>query len=92
MPSYAYFEKNIVPIEEAKIGIMTHALHYGTGVFEGIRGNWNSDKQQIFLFRLKEHYERMLNGCRLMKIELPYSADEMCRITVEMQGRDFIAL
>lgn len=39
MGSYAYFRKRIVPLEEAKVGIMTHALNYGTGVFEGIRGN-----------------------------------------------------
>ena len=47
MPSYAYFKKKFVPLAEANINIMTHALHYGTGIFEGIRGNWNEDQQQI---------------------------------------------
>ena len=42
---YAYFGKQIVPLSEAKIGIMTHAFNYGTGVFEGIRGNWNRRRQ-----------------------------------------------
>ena len=63
---------------------MTHALHYGTAVFEGIRGNWNSDQEQIHLFRLKEHYERLEKGCRVMKIKLPYSADKLCQITIEL--------
>ena len=56
MTSYAYFHKQFVPLAEAKIGVMTHCIHYGTAVFEGIRGNWNSEQQQIYLFRLKEHY------------------------------------
>jgi branched-chain amino acid aminotransferase len=84
MPSYAYIDKKFVPLAEAKLGVMTNFLHYGTGVFEGIRGNWNSQKKQIYLFRLKEHYERLLDGCRVLNIELPYSLDELCRITVEL--------
>jgi len=84
MPSYAFFHNKFVPLSEAKIGVMTHALHYGTGLFEGIRGNWNSEHQQIYIFRLKEHYERLFNGCRVLKIELPYTMDELCRITVEL--------
>ena len=38
---YAYFEGDIVPFEDARVSVMTHALSYGTGVFEGIRGYWN---------------------------------------------------
>jgi branched-chain amino acid aminotransferase len=66
---------------------MTHCLHYGTGVFEGIRGNWNKEKQQLYIFRLREHYERMLGGCRLLNIDLPHRADELCDITVELVRR-----
>ncbi len=84
MPSYAFFEKKFVPLARAKIGIMTHALHYGTALFEGIRGNWNGKKQQTYIFRLKEHYERLLKGCKVMRINLPYSIDELCRITIEL--------
>jgi branched-chain amino acid aminotransferase len=46
MPSYAYFQQQFVPLAEAKLGIMTNALHYGTAVFEGIRGNWNPKKSR----------------------------------------------
>jgi len=87
MPLYVYFRKQFVPLSEAKIGVMTHCLHYGTAVFEGIRGNWNADKQQLYLFRLKEHYERLLNGRRILKIVLPYIVDELCQITVELVAR-----
>jgi branched-chain amino acid aminotransferase len=84
MPSYAYFHKQFVPLAEAKLGIMTNFLHYGTAVFEGIRGNWNPQKKQMYLFRLKEHYQRLQYGCRVLNIELPYTIDELCRITVEL--------
>jgi len=66
---------------------MTHCLHYGTAIFEGIRGNWNSEQKQLYLFRLKEHYQRMLRGCRLLNIDLPHTPDELCQITVEMAER-----
>ncbi len=64
MPPYAFFRKQFMPLEEAKIGILTHALHYGTACFEGIRGNWNAEQEQVFVFRAKEHYERLHQGCR----------------------------
>jgi branched-chain amino acid aminotransferase len=84
MPSYAFFNKQFMPLAEAKLSIMTHALHYGTSIFEGIRGNWNDEHQQIYLFRLNEHYKRMKNGCQVMRIDLPYTIDELCQITVEL--------
>ena len=87
MTSYAYFHKQFVPLSEANIGVMTNCLHYGNAVFEGIRGNWNSEQQQIYLFRLKEHYERLHNGCRVLKIDLPYTIDELCQITIELVQR-----
>ncbi|MCK4696691.1 MAG: branched-chain amino acid transaminase [Dehalococcoidia bacterium] len=87
MPVYAYFNKQFVPLSEARIGVMTHCLHYGTGVFEGIRGNWNSEDQQLYLFRLSEHYERLLNGCRVLNINLPHTANELCQVTVELTER-----
>ena len=67
---------------------MTHALHYGTGVFEGIRGNWNEEKGAIFIFRLREHFERLLRGCRLLMLDIPYSVDDLCEITVELVQRN----
>jgi branched-chain amino acid aminotransferase len=73
-----------MPLAEAKLGVMTTALHYGTAIFEGIRGNWNSKQKQIYLFRLREHYERLLNGCRVLKIKLPYTVDELRQLTVKL--------
>jgi len=87
MTSYCYFQKQFVPLSEAKIGVMTQALHYGTGLFEGIRGNWNAEKSQMYIFRLKEHYERMANGAKLLKMDLGHSIEELCEVTVELIRR-----
>jgi branched-chain amino acid aminotransferase len=86
---YAYFKKQIVPLEEAKIGVMTHAFNYGTGVFEGIRGNWNESHEQLYVFRLKEHFDRLRKSCRIMQIELPYDNETLVSTLtriVEMSG------
>ena len=87
MPSYAYFQSKIIPLEDAKLGIMTHFLHYGTGVFEGIRGNWNAEQKQTYIFRMREHYERLEQGCKVLKMTLPLSVDAICKKTVELVAK-----
>jgi branched-chain amino acid aminotransferase len=88
MPKYAYFEGKIVPIEEAKISIMTHAFNYGTGVFEGIRAYWNDKEEQLYIFRLPEHWERFHQSCRIIKITLPHTVEDLCDITCELLRKD----
>ena len=83
----AFLRGEYVDLNDAKVSIMTHALHYGTGVFEGIRGNWNEEKRAIYIFRLKEHYQRLFQGCRLLMLDIPYSLEELCNITVELVER-----
>lgn len=85
MPSaLAFHQGEFMPLEDAKVGIMTHALHYGTAVFEGIRGNWNKTQRQMVIFRQREHYERLIRGARIMMIDIPYDAEELCKITEEL--------
>jgi len=84
MPALAFFEGEIVPLEEAKISVVTHAFNYGTGVFEGIRGNWNEDKDELYLFRVKEHYERLYRSCKMINIDLRYSLDQLEEMTLDL--------
>ena len=82
MPTaYSYFQGEFVPLEDAKISVMTHALHYGTGVFEGIRANWNPEQNAASLFRLPEHYERFLQGSNFLRMQLPYSVNDLIEQT-----------
>jgi branched-chain amino acid aminotransferase len=76
-----------VPIEEAKISVMTHALHYGTAVFEGVRGNWNAEDGCHYLFRMREHYERLLQSAKVMMLNVPATVDRLCEVTVELVER-----
>ncbi len=84
MTQYAFFKGEFVPIGEAKVSIMTHALHYGTGCFEGIRAYWNQEEEQLYVFRLAEHYERLHRSCRILFMDLPYSVEELGELTVKL--------
>jgi branched-chain amino acid aminotransferase len=74
---YAYFQKQIVPLAEAKIGVMTHAFNYGTGVFEGIRGNWNEENQTIYMFKVREHLARLRMSAKICRINISETDDEL---------------
>ena len=88
MPTpHAYFQGRIVPLGEAKIGVMTHAFNYGTAVFEGIRGNWNAEDGSLYLFRMREHYERLARSCRILGLELREPLDRLCELTLEIVER-----
>lgn len=80
----AFFRGKNVPIADANVSVMTHALHYGTAVFEGIRGNWNSDQEKMLVFRMQEHYDRLIQGCRMLLLDIPYTSDDLCKITVDL--------
>ncbi len=88
MPKYAFFKGQIVPIEQAQISIMTHGFNYGTGCFEGIRAYWNEQEEQLYVFRMREHYERMHRSARILRIDLPYTVDELGEITLDLLRRE----
>jgi branched-chain amino acid aminotransferase len=90
LPRFAFFKGRIVPYRDAKVGVLTHTLNYGTGVFGGLRGYWNSGERQLFLFRPQEHFTRFLESAKLLLMELPHSADELVRFTVRLlQAENF---
>jgi branched-chain amino acid aminotransferase len=87
-PKYAYFENKIVPIEDAKVSIMTHALHYGTGAFGGIRAYWNDEEEQLFIFRPYDHFKRMLNSGKILLMDLPYTPESMLEILIALLHKE----
>ncbi len=77
----------LVDWDDAKIHVLTHTLHYGTGVFEGIRA-YETDRGPA-IFRLTEHIERLFDSAKIMMMEIPYSIDEIvqaCKDTVRASG------
>jgi branched-chain amino acid aminotransferase len=83
-PNYAYFQGKIVPIEEAKISVMTHALHYGTGAFGGMRAYWNDAEEELFIFRPLDHFKRVLNSGKILLMDLPYTPESMLQILIDL--------
>jgi len=84
---YAYFRGEIIPLADAQIGVMTHAFNYGTAVFEGIRGNWNEEEETTFLFRVREHYARLEQSCRILNLPFEEDIDNLIDITIEIAAR-----
>lgn len=85
----AYFNGKFVPVEEAKISIMTHAFNYGTGLFEGIRGYYNAEEDNILIFRLPEHVDRMMRNAKVLCMDIPEDGaaiEEICLELVKKSG------
>jgi len=83
-----FMNGEFIPAERGVIPVRTHGFSYGTGCFEGIRGYWNEQDQQVYLFRLREHYERLLRSCKILQITLPYTAEQLVDISIELVRRN----
>src|SRR6266511_3735887 len=77
LPKYAFFQGRIVPYGEARLGVLTHALNYGTGCFAGLRGYWNEEERELFVFRPGDHFKRFLDSARLLTMQLSETAEEL---------------
>jgi branched-chain amino acid aminotransferase len=88
LPRFAFFRGRIVPYSDARVGVLTHALNYGTGCFGGIRAYWNADEQELFVFRPQEHFERFLESARLLDMTLPYTPESLTEALVELLRAD----
>jgi branched-chain amino acid aminotransferase len=75
-----YFNGRLVPLREATVNIATHALNYGTGCFEGLRGYWSPEEGELYLLKLREHVDRIFRSCAVLRISLPITRAEMCEV------------
>jgi len=83
----AYLDGEFVPIEQATISIATHAFNYGTGCFEGIRGYWNAEREEIYVVKLQEHFRRLLRSARLFRMDVGRTAEDLAGIALEIVRR-----
>jgi branched-chain amino acid aminotransferase len=86
-PKLVFFNGTIVPYEDARVGVLTHALNYGTAVFGGIRGYWNETEQQLFVFRPHDHYKRFLESTKLLRMQFDYTKEGLTEQTLELIRR-----
>ena len=83
-----YANGSFVNYNDAKVGLLTHGLQYGTGCFEGIRGYWDPSQRELMLLQLRDHYERLAISAKILMMQLPHSVDELCEITSELVLRN----
>ena len=76
-----WMDGQLVDWDQAMIHVLSHGLHYGTGAFEGVRAYPTSNGPAVF--RLREHMQRLLNSCKILMIEVPFTLDELCDAVVE---------
>ncbi|MBR1976893.1 branched-chain amino acid transaminase [bacterium] len=84
MTEFYFLNGEYVPAAEAVLPVRTHAFLYGTSVFEGIRAYYNQKQDKMYAFRMKEHFERMHNSCKIMFMDPKYSIEEYCNITKDL--------
>jgi branched-chain amino acid aminotransferase len=85
---WAYHGGELVRMGDIRLSPATHALNYGTGVFEGIRAYWSEERGSLQVLKMREHYERFEKSCRLLRIDFPSTVDELCDITLEILRRN----
>lgn len=81
---HAFLGKDFLKFADAKISIMTHAFMYGTAVFEGIRAYYNAEKEAIYILHMQEHLERLLQSCKILRLNPYYSVAEMSEIVTKL--------
>lgn len=79
---FVWFDGQYLKWEEAKVPIFVHALHYGTAVFEGIRAYRSDDN--LYIFRLKEHMDRLRKSANVYSFTTKFSVDELCKAAVDL--------
>ena len=84
MSEYVYINGEFVESDKAVIPVRTHAFLYGTSIFEGIRAYYNVEEEQMYAFRVPEHYKRLCNSAKIMWMNSPYSIEEYCNITKQL--------
>jgi branched-chain amino acid aminotransferase len=84
---FAYFEGQIVPFAQATVSVATHSFNYGTAIFEGIRAYRQADGGLAVLFAL-EHYRRLLRNGRLLRAQVPETAEQLVEVTCELLRRN----
>ena len=82
-PKYIWMDEEFVPFEKATVHVLSPCARNAVNVFEGIRGYWNSDRNELFCFRLPEHYKRLFESMRIMHLELPYSMQNHTEFLLE---------
>src|SRR3954470_10369031 len=87
-----WLDGKFVSWDQGQVPVMTHALHYGLGVFEGIRA-YKTHDGRLAIFRLRDHIQRFVDSAHILMLKMPYTIDELCDACLDLlrQQRDRFA-
>lgn len=83
-PKYVFINGDIVPFDDGKVHVSSAAFKFGTAVFEGLRGYWNEDRKQLYLFQMERHMRRLVFSQRFMRFERILEPEYVTEKTIEL--------
>jgi branched-chain amino acid aminotransferase len=83
-PQYIWMNGELIPWDEAKLHVTTATVQFGSRVFEGLRGYWNDEEQQLYIFRLDDHLRRLAQSMKMMRMNLDFSLEEIRQAVVDV--------
>src|SRR4030088_2510686 len=86
--TWVFHDGEVARYHDVRLGLMTHALHYGTAVFEGLRAYWNPKREQLYLLQAAPHYDRMRRSANVMRMRLPHTTEQLVNFTLELLRRN----
>lgn len=80
----AYMHNKFIDVRKAVVPIQAKVIQYGLGVFTGIRGHWNKEKKNLYLFRLEDHFERLTEAAKIVGMKFPYTFAQFKKIIFDL--------
>jgi branched-chain amino acid aminotransferase len=83
-----YHDGHFSRYDDAKVGLLTHGLQYGTGCFEGVRGFWSEADDELYLLELGAHFDRLADSASILLMQMPHTTAELSELSVELCARN----
>ena len=91
-PTYLLMNGNLVAYDDARVHVLSTAFKYGATVFEGLRAYWSEEKQELYGFRLREHFQRLVESLRICRMGSPLTVEEYTAARPAFKNRYLVAL
>lgn len=85
---WVWMDGKIVPWEEARVHVRTETAMRGANVFEGVRAYWNAREEELYIFKLSEHLDRLFDSMKIMRMTIPYTKDDLAKACIELLARN----
>lgn len=83
-PQYVWMDGKMIPFDDAKVHVFTPMAKYGINVFEGLRAYWNEKQKELYSFRIRDHYQRLFESMKIMRMHIDYTLSDCEKLLVEI--------